>query len=155
MGGHRGLWNPGNACEGAVIDRATRRANYRLIECEIANYHKNLAQLSEMRGYIIEEGTTHDGQPRGSGISDPTGQKAIRLASTAVLLEAQRRIAAVNRALEHIAHDKTAVELVRLAFIERKSNVCVSMQVGLSERSVTRLKRRFVEHIAEDLGWIV
>lgn len=61
----------------------------------VANY----ASLIDEYNSTLHASATNDGQPHGSGISDTTGQKAIKLA------EMSKKIIAVNRAIDKLPQE--------------------------------------------------
>jgi hypothetical protein len=73
----------------AATYKDLKRANFRLIEQELYHYKLRKAELEELKLNVIE-GTEKPEIQAFSGPGDPTGNKAVKLCSSGVILELER-----------------------------------------------------------------
>lgn len=124
---------------------------FRYIEHEMYSYKSTKRELALCREDIIE-GTAQvekEGS-RGSSISDPTGAKSIKLASSTFLAKAERTLKAIDRSLE-ILGDKHK-ELFKLRYLEGRPWREVYLEMNISDRSYFRLRRELVISVGLNLG---
>lgn len=79
----------------ATMYKDLNRANYRLIEKELYRYKPRKAELAEMKADIIE-GRGQPEIPAYSGQGDPTGRKVVKLCSSGVICEIDKRVNAIE-----------------------------------------------------------
>lgn len=72
------------------------------MEKELRQYWDNINKLERLENEIIEETGGNDGQPRGTLMSDPTSQKAIKLLSTRSLIVLNERILYVTKTINRL-----------------------------------------------------
>jgi RinA family phage transcriptional activator len=124
---------------------------FRYIEHEMYCYKLTKRELNVYRENIIE-GTSkpEEGSNRGSGISDPTGAKSIKLASSIFLAKAERTLNAIDKSLD-ILGDKHK-ELFKLRYLEGRPWREVYLEMNISDRSYFRLRRELVISVGLNLG---
>ena len=140
-----------------MTSKQVKRARYKLIEEEVRTYHKQLQALEEERMDVIDGCKVSDGQPTARGIGDPTGNKAVKLVSTMVLLETQRRLSAISNALDIIKRQyPNRYELIELCYFKRGyDNYGLARELHCGITTVKRWRREFIELVAAELGWEV
>ncbi len=69
---------------------------------ELRQYWINKKKLERLERDIIDESTSGNGQPRANTISNPTEKKAIRLASTRLILYCEERITYVENVIKQL-----------------------------------------------------
>jgi len=132
------------------------RAAFRLIECELYNYHQTKHELESYRNDLIDSsGNTGVGGP-GSGPGDPTSVKVLALNNSIAIREMERRIKAIEHALQILeCHpDKGRIKLVKLKYFERElTDQGICMRLNISERTFRRWRTDAVKIIADRLGY--
>lgn len=113
------------------------------------SYYAMLRRRKEIEDEIIHESPVSDGQPRGSGTSDTTAQKAERI----ILWQAEneRKIKAVEQAWA-VFTEPWQREFIRLNFFEniRMDDINLPMAVI----TMKRLRKSFLIAVAENLNEI-
>ncbi len=134
-----------------------RQLNYKVIEAELYNYHSNKEEFNRLRQQIFDESGNGDGIKVKGAISNPTAKKVFAL-SSAVLLEVERRLRAIDYVLRLLSkHEESGkAELVRMKYFERElTDQGIQMRLNISQSTFTRWKRDVIELIAERLGYLV
>ena len=136
-------------------DRHIRNASLRLIEAEIRNYHQTVRDLQELEEAIalpgVEDDTTRSTRP-----GDPTPTRAIRMMTSAQLMEIRKRTGAIEHMLDILkAHPEPArYDLIRLAYWDGRytvKGICDRLNIG--KTTYYRWRRDALEIVAERLGW--
>lgn len=96
----------------------------------VANY----ASLIDEYNSTLHASATNDGQPHGSGISDITGQKAIKLA------EMSKKIVAVNRAIEKLPYEYQRPIFEHIAYKK-------PYELWVSKSTIRRWQYRFIYYV--------
>lgn len=123
---------------------------FRYIEHELYCYRETKRELNLCRESIIEGTNKPEEGGSGSNISDPTGQKSIKLASSSFLAKAERTLNAIDRSLD-ILGDKHK-ELFNLRYMEGRPWREVYLEMNISDRSYFRLRRELVISVGLNLG---
>ena len=137
-------------------EKQLKRTNFKLIELELYCYHESKRELELLRESILEGSSQNEDGIRGSGISDVTGNKAIKLASSKELLEIERRLRAIEESLDIIKQDPQRYELLKMKYFDKKyTDTWIWMELDISDRTFYRWRREIIELIGSRLGWRV
>lgn len=96
----------------------------------VANYSNILDEYNS----ILHASASNDGQPHGSGISDTTGQKAVKLA------ELSSKIIAVNRAIEKLPYEYRKPIFEHIAYKK-------PYELYVSRSTIRRWQYRFIYYV--------
>lgn len=129
----------------------------RVIEAEIRNYRQTVQDLHELEESIALPGVVGDDVGRvQSSPGDPTSARAIRMMTSAQLIEIRRRVTAI----EYVIHTLQAspepgrLELMRLAYWDGRYTVKgICAELNISERTYYRWRLETLQLVAERLGW--
>ena len=124
---------------------------FRYIEHELYNYEQTKKDLALYREQILE-GTAYPEVSVQSGPGDVTQSKAIKLTSSAFVVQAERVISSVDKALT-ILGDKHR-ELFRLKYQTGVSWPNITLDMGISDRTYYRIRRELVTTVGQQLGLI-
>ncbi|GMG96835.1 DUF1492 domain-containing protein [Tepidimicrobium xylanilyticum] len=131
-----------------------KRANFKMIEAELYCYHESKKQLELLREEIIESTPQQEVSVK-SGPGDPTQTKAIKLVNNREIIEMERRLKAIDKAIEVLktSNESRKYELLKMKYFERRyTDVGICMELGISERTFYRWRREIIELIANFLG---
>lgn len=134
------------------------KKNFALIETELKNYHASKKRLKDLEDSILYASSSGGGEVRGSGISDSTSSKAIKLASNLFMIEISRRLEAIEYAIEVFKStgNPKKLEFIKLKYFESKyNNFGIMMKLGIENGQFYRWRNELVELIANRLGWDV
>ncbi len=135
-----------------------QRSNFSTIEWELRNYKQTKKELELMREEVIM-GRKHSETPaERHRISDPTAAKAIQLTTSTALIETERRIAAIEYALEVLekTEDPSKLKLIEYLYLNptpRYSDVQIRQKVHIGTTTFYKWRNEFVWLIANRLGW--
>lgn len=138
-------------------DRARKKATFELIEREVESYHELKMWLDEEKMAIIESSPSSEVAVQ-SGPSNPTASKTIKLRSSKTILEIERRVDAIEYALGVVKRSGEAnwMRLIQLKYWDnRLTNAGITAELHISRATFHRWRRKFVELVAEYLGWEV
>ena len=141
-------------------DRNIRLANERVIEAEVRNYHQTLQTLRELEESIALPGQVGDlsEQVATTEPGDPTPSRAIRMMTSAQLLEIRRRVEAIEYMLRVVkaSPEPARYDLIRLAYWDGRYTVIgICDQLKISKTTYYRWRREALQLVAERLGWEV
>ena len=139
------------------IARQRRRANFKAIEMELRFYNQLKQQLAVAREDIIES-TSFADVPAHTGPGNTVLSKVLQLSSCAALIETERRIKAIDAALEETANrgEPNRIRLIQMKYFDNKlRDEGIIDELHISKRTLHRWKRDFVLLVAERLGWLV
>ncbi len=131
-----------------------KRANFKMIEAELYCYHESKKQLELLREEIIESIPSQEISVKSSP-GDPTQTKAIKLVNNREIIEMERRLKAIDKAIEILKtnNESRKYELLKMKYFERRyTDVGICMELGISERTFYRWRREIIELIANFLG---
>lgn len=129
------------------------KANFKLIENELSNFHYSKNLLEELKEEIIN-GKGIAPEIRGSGISKPTESKAMRLLSSIHILEMQKRINAIESVLKELPSIK--LELIEEKYFKHTlTNFGIMQKLNIEQATYYRYRREIIELIADRLGWLI
>lgn len=109
-------------------------------------YYRMLQRQKEIEEEIIHEAHAPDGQPRGSGVGDPTGRKAEKILQRQK--ENDRKIRAVEQAWMECENDSER-ELIKRNLFERTQMQYIRLDMSL--RTMKRCRKRFLIRLAKNL----
>lgn len=125
------------------------RAIFRYIEHEMYCYQHTKKEIKLCRDEIINGSHKPDVGGK-SGISDPTANKSITLASSAFLAKAERTISAIDKSLDMLRPEHH--QLFDLRYIDGRPWREVYLEMNVSDRTYFRLRRELVETVGLQLG---
>ena len=131
-----------------------KRANFKMIEAELYCYEESKEQLELLREDIIESTPIQEVNVKTSP-GDPTQTKAIKLVNNREIIEMERRLKAIDKAIEVLktSNEPRKYELLHMKYFERRyTDVGICMELGISERTFYRWRREIIELIANFLG---
>lgn len=137
-----------------AIEMSIEKANFRMIEAELYCYKESKKELELLREEIIES-SPGPGENVQSGLGDTTKNKAIKLTSSREILEIQRRLTAIEKAIEILENgsEQKKFRLLRMKYFDRRfTDIGIQMELDISERTFYRWRREIVELIANYLG---
>lgn len=124
---------------------------FKYIEYELYAYEQTKKEVESYKEYIIEGTPTMDVRG-GSGISDSTASKSIKLLSSAFLLKAERTIKAIDKSLEMLGEKHK--KLFELKYLDCLPWREVYLEMNISDRTYFRLRRELVIIVGMQLGLI-
>ena len=124
---------------------------FRYIEHELYNYEQTKRDLALYREQVLE-GTASPEVSVQSSPGDVTADKAVKLTSSAFVVQAERIINAIDRALS-ILGDKHK-ELFKLKYQLGVSWPNITIDMGISDRTYYRIRRELVVTVGQQLGLI-
>lgn len=138
-------------------NRARKRAAFELIEREVESYHELKKWLDEEKMAIIESSPSNEVAVQ-SGPGDPTASKTIKLCSSKTILEIERRVNAIEYALSVVKRSGEAnwMRLIELKYWDnRLTHAGIASELNISRATFHRWRRKFIELVADRLGWEV
>lgn len=124
---------------------------FKYIEYELYAYEQTKKEVESYKEYIIEGTPTMDVRG-GSGISDSTASKSIKLLSSAFLLKTERTIKAIDKSLEMLGEKHK--KLFELKYLDCLPWREVYLEMNISDRTYFRLRRELVIIVGMQLGLI-
>ena len=124
---------------------------FRYIEHELYNYEQTKKDLQLYREQVLE-GTVSPEVSVQNSPGDVTANKVIKLTSSAFVVQAERVIQAIDKALS-ILGDKHN-ELFKLKYQMGVSWPQITIDMGISDRTYYRLRRELVITVGQHLGLI-
>lgn len=123
----------------------------RYIERELYNYDRTLQDIDFEREYIIDRSPVHDGQPKGSGVSDPTGRAAWQLLANADLHRMTQTINQIDSALDKLGGDYRILFDMRYRRYEHDDDIMCRLRVEKSK--YYGMKNRLLLAVALEMGF--
>jgi RinA family phage transcriptional activator len=129
-----------------------RQANYKFIETELYCYHETKKDLERMRDEIINGSCF----PEVSVQTEPaniTQTKAIKLCSTPLILESERRLRVLDSVLEALKQKcSDQYKYIELRFFRNMTDTAISETLHIGERHLRRWRLDVIKLIAERMG---
>lgn len=124
------------------------------IEWNLENYFVMCREIEEVkRDYLPAVTPSYSAMPAGVGTSSPTEAAAMKIMTSAYLLNAERTIKAVSRVIETL--DNTDKKLIELIYWKKQYNVIgAGMVVGLSKSVAYEHVNKILSAIALNLGLV-
>lgn len=136
--------------------QSIRRANFKMIELELYNYHESLQELEVMKNDIIESTASGEGLRVQNGVTDVTCRKADALMSSVAIRETERRVKAIEHAVNLLeCHpDKDRIKLLKLKYFDKHlTDYGIQQEIGISERTYRNWRREIIQLVADRLGY--
>ena len=128
-----------------------------MLEWEVRLYHETKAELEDEKDSIILAGKLPgDGMPRSTEVSDTTFRTAQRLLNSAEIREMERRIKAIDRAIdEWTARDPIIrMEYIRQKFwLNRLTTAGIAQKLNVAEVTTWHWRRGFLTLVGKYMGW--
>ena len=124
---------------------------FRYIEHELYNYEQTKKDLQLYREQVLE-GTPRPDVSSQTGPSDITQSKAVKLTSSAFVIQSERILNAIDKSLT-ILGDRHK-ELFKLKYQLGVSWPNITIDMGISDRTYYRLRRELVITVGQHLGLI-
>lgn len=137
--------------------KSIEQQNFRLLESELYFYKDTKKELQLLEDDIANLSSSSDSSIR-AGISKPTEAKALRLMSSKELLEARRRIEAIEYMLDVLrcCEEPAKLRLIEMKYFERKyTDVGIWEALNISKKTYYRWKREAILLMANKLGFKV
>lgn len=141
--------------------KALQRGVFQHVEAELFAYPYRKREIARLREEILtpyDEEINDPGIVKGSNSvrmpGDPTGKKAIELASNAKLHNLERVTDAIDEVYNKIPQVKQ--ELIQAKYWtkpQRLTTIGICEKLGISDRTFSRWRGQFVRDVAEILGW--
>lgn len=130
---------------------------FRHVEAELYAYPYRKREIQRLREEILnphkpEEENAGGGKSNLPG--DPTAKTAMALATHSKLMHLERVSDAIEEVYNRLPEVKQ--ELIRVKYWtkpQRLTNVGICEELGISESTFRRWRRKFVNDVAEILGW--
>jgi len=136
-----------------------KKALFRYIEAELYDYHKTKKDLESLRAEIIESGQElyhpdDEGIHPQNRISDPTGEKTMKLLTNRRITKMTETIRAIDKVYSRLEKDKQ--KLVELKYWTHRSgktgNDVIALELGVSDATFYRWRSDVVSAVAIELG---
>ena len=124
---------------------------FKYIEHELYNYDQTKRDPALYREQILEGSTVPEVSAQ-SGPGDVTANKAVKLPSSAFVVQAERIIGAIDKSIA-ILGDKHKM-LFELKYQQDIPWPEITIEMGISDRSYFRLRRELVATVGQQLGII-
>ena len=119
---------------------------------ELYDYPYNKKKIIEMQDNIINSSNCNDGQPRGSGTSDSTCQKAEKLITSKSIMIVTNKIENIERALNRLGvEDRKVVEII---FFKGRNQVYAQMHDNISKDTYYDAMNKMIYLTAVEYGEI-
>ncbi len=124
---------------------------FRYIEHELFNYEQTKKDLQLYREQVLE-GTVSPEVSVQSSPGDVTANKAVKLTSSAFVIQAERIISAIDKSLAILGGRHQ--ELFKLKYQLGVTWPNITIDMGISDRTYYRLRRELVVTVGQQLGLI-
>lgn len=109
------------------------------------NYRKNKIALREQENDIIYKHGVGDGMPHGSGVGNPTCERAVEMATNHEIVELRRKVRIVEDTLDIIPYlrkGEMKLRLVTAVYIDNRRTLAgEAAHLGIGERTAYRWKK--------------
>ncbi len=122
---------------------------FRYIEHELYNYEQTKRDLQLYREQVLE-GTSIPEVSVQSGLGDVTQNKAVKLASSAFVVQAERIIDAVDKSLAMLGEQHRT--LFKYKYYDCMPWQEIAVEMGISDRQYFKLRREIVIAVGQKLG---
>lgn len=132
------------------------RESWRIIETVIRRYPENKAAYDNIVEEMVHSSPEHDGQLKGSSLSNPTERVAIKIASDPRLSRMKRELEAVENVYSNMLPEYQKVIKVRFWSYRYQNMSYFNMEPCTSyrERQMQKIVGRFVREVGKALGEI-
>ncbi len=143
-----------------LVDCQLPRDVFKRVSAMIEGYPRMKHEMAFLRGNIIHSTPKHDGHPKGSGVGDPTANKALRLAKLADELDCiETAVNDVNRLYTQKMKRKDLSSFDAISAFLDYRYFCFAMYKPDDEREPARrtwsyFKTLLAYKMAENLGLV-
>ena len=127
------------------------KGNFKLIEFELQHYHQTKKNYADYEDEIINSSSIAS-EIRGTQISKPTEQKAIKLVSSLHLAEMKKRIDAIEYVMGILPESKLGL-LQEKYFNKRLTDYGIMQKFNIEQATFYRYRREIIQLIADRMGW--
>jgi len=132
------------------------KSNFKLIESELYCYNETKKELEQLEEEILEGSTYQEVCVQSSTLGDTTANKAVKLISSKAIMECERRIKAIDKALFILQQDETKLRLLQMKYFERRfSDIGIQQELHISRETFYRWRKEIIKLVGEYLGWRV
>lgn len=124
---------------------------FKYIEHELYSYAQTKKDLAEYREQILDSSPASEVAVQ-SGLGNITENKAIKLTSSAFVIQAERVIDAVDKSLAILGEKHE--ELFKLKYLWNKRWQEITIDMDISDRTYYRLRRELVLMVGQKLGLV-
>lgn len=119
------------------------------ITSELYNYENNKKMLQELQDQILNEtGSSSDGQPKGTQISDTTYKKVERLTSSRSILIVTDKINKIDQAYNKLSQDEK--EIAQMIFMKGYTQLYAETHYYISKRVYYNVKNKMIYLTAQE-----
>lgn len=141
--------------------KVLQRGVFQHVEAELFAYPYRKREIARLREEILtpyDEEINDPGIVKGSNSvrmpGDPTGKKAIELASNAKLHNLERVTDAIDEVYNKLPMVKQEfIQIKYWTIPQRLTTVGICEKLGISDRTFSRWRGQFVRDVAKILGW--
>ena len=138
-----------NTKKQGVGDMRIDKRIFRYIEHELNNYNETKKEQQRYREEILK--SAHFAEvPAYTGPGDPTGNKAVKLASSAFIMRAEKTIKAIDKALAILGEQHWRIFKLKYCDCMPWQEVVINMNI--SDRQYFKLRRELVIAVGQNLG---
>lgn len=130
------------------------KANFKLIEAELYCYEETKKELEQLKDEIIQSSTYQEVAVQTGTTGDTTASKALKLVSSSVIMEMERRINVIEKVLDMFKDSPLKLELIKLKYFERRyTDIGIAQKLNISEKTFYRWKKEIIQFISMYLGY--
>lgn len=127
------------------------KANFKCIEFELYHYHQTKKTYDDYEDDIIN-GAGVSQEIKGTQISKPTEQKAVKLVSSLHLVEMKKRLDAIEYVMGILPESKLGL-LQEKYFNKRLTDYGIMQKLNIEQATFYRYRREIIQLIADRMGW--
>lgn len=131
------------------------RANFKMIESELYCYHESKKELELMKEEILEGSQFQEVAVKSSAVGDTTANKAIRLVTSVSIRETERRVNAIEKAIEILQNgsEPRKLRLLEMKYFERRyTDSGIAQELYIDRSTFYRWRKEIIQLIASFLG---
>jgi RinA family phage transcriptional activator len=132
-----------------------QKANIKLIEAELRNYKETLKDIENMREEILE-GSAYQEVAVQCGVGNSTLSKASRLLTSRALIEAQKRVEAIEYTIGVLKScpEPRKYDLLRMKYFEKVlTDYGIMQELNVEKTCFYKWRKEILGIMAERLGW--
>jgi RinA family phage transcriptional activator len=133
-----------------------QKANIKLIEAELRNYKETLKDIENMREEIIEGSTYQEVSVQTGTTGNSTYNKASRLLSSRGLIEAEKRVEAIEYTIGVLKScpEPKKLQLLKLKYFAREfTDYGIQIHLNIEKTTFYRWRKEILSIVADRLGW--
>jgi RinA family phage transcriptional activator len=133
-----------------------QKANIKLIEAELRNYKETLKDVENMREEIIEGSSYQEVSVQTGTTGDNTYNKASRLMTSRALLEAEKRVEAIEYTIGVLKScpEPKKFQLLELKYFAKEyTDYGIMIKLNVEKTTFYRWRKEILSIVADRLGW--